>query len=115
VVLSLETSDLALGPPWLPILGSSLYFKRLCREKRYLHLAFDHLSQKYDSPVIGLKLGNEPTVAVLTHEVVQQVHTREEYEGRPYNFFIKLRSMGARRGKRMGKPLLVRSKIPGYS
>jgi Cytochrome P450. len=91
--------------------GSAVYLKKLCREKRYLHLALDHLAQQYDSPVIGLKLGHERTVVVLTHELVQKVHTREEYEGRPYNFFIKLRSMGARRGKRMGKSLLVRSKI----
>lgn len=86
------------GPPCLPIVGSALSLKRLCREKKYLHLALDHLAQQYDSPVIGLKLGHERTVAVLTHDVVQQVHTREEYGGRPYNFFIKLRCMGARRG-----------------
>ena len=104
VVLSLETSDLSLGPPCLPIVGSALYLKRLCREKKYLHLALDHLAQQYDSPVIGLKLGHERTVAVLTHDVVQQVHTREEYGGRPYNFFIKLRCMGARRGKHMEIP-----------
>jgi len=104
VVLSFETSALALGPPCLPIVGSALYLKRLCREKKYLHLALDHLAQQYDSPVIGLQLGHERTVAVLTHEVVQQVHTRNEYEGRPYNFFIKLRCMGARRGKHIGIP-----------
>jgi hypothetical protein len=57
------------------------------------------MSEQYKSPVIGLKLGDERTIVVLTHDVVQQVHTREEFEGRPYNFFIKLRSMGARRGE----------------
>jgi hypothetical protein len=57
------------------------------------------MSEEYKSPVIGLKLGNERTIVVLTHDVVQQVHTKEEFEGRPYNFFIKLRSMGARRGE----------------
>jgi hypothetical protein len=91
--------------------GSALYLKRLCREKRYMHLAIEHLATQYKSPVIGLKLGRERTIVVLTHDVVQQVHTGEEYVGRPYNFFIKLRSMGARRGKHMGKRLLVRSKV----
>ncbi|PSN47977.1 Methyl farnesoate epoxidase [Blattella germanica] len=86
------------GPAWLPIVGSSPYLKRLCREKRYLHKAVAHMTEQYNSPIVGLMLGNERTVVVTTHEVVQQVHTREEYEGRPYNFFIKLRSMGARRG-----------------
>lgn len=64
-----------------------------------MHLAVSHMAEQYQSPVIGLKLGNERTIVVLTHDVVQHVHTQEEYEGRPYNFFIKLRSMGARRGK----------------
>ncbi|PNF29825.1 hypothetical protein B7P43_G09527 [Cryptotermes secundus] len=86
------------GPAWLPIVGSAPYLKKLCRELRYLHLAAAHMSEEYKSPVIGLKLGSEPTIVVLTHDAVQQVHTREEFEGRPYNFFIKLRSMGARRG-----------------
>jgi hypothetical protein len=87
------------GPVWLPIVGSAPYLKRLCRENRYLHLAVAHMSAEYKSPVIGLKLGNERTIVALTHQVVQQVHTREEFEGRPYNFFIKLRSMGGRRGE----------------
>ena len=63
-----------------------------------MHLAVAHMTEQYGSPVIGLKLGSERTIIVTTHDVVQQVHTKEEYEGRPYNFFIKLRSMGSRRG-----------------
>ncbi|XP_069701144.1 methyl farnesoate epoxidase-like isoform X2 [Periplaneta americana] len=86
------------GPAWLPVVGSAPYLKKLCREKGYMHSAVQYMTELYQSPVIGLKLGNERTIVVTTHEVVQQVHTREEYEGRPYNFFIKLRSMGARRG-----------------
>lgn len=64
-----------------------------------MHLAVAHMAEQYNSPVVGLKLGNERTIVVLTHEVVHQVHTQEEYEGRPYNFFIKLRCMGARKGE----------------
>ncbi|XP_021941273.1 methyl farnesoate epoxidase-like, partial [Zootermopsis nevadensis] len=86
------------GPVWLPIVGSAPYLKRLCRKKGYMHLAVAHMAEQYNSPVVGLKLGNERTIVVLTHEVVHQVHTQEEYEGRPYNFFIKLRCMGARKG-----------------
>ncbi|KAJ9576498.1 hypothetical protein L9F63_025608 [Diploptera punctata] len=86
------------GPPWLPIIGSSSYLKRMCKEKCYMHLAVAEMTRQYKSPVIGLKLGSERTIIVTTYDAVQQVHTREEYEGRPYNFFIKLRSMGARRG-----------------
>lgn len=80
-----------------------------------MHLALDHLAEQYKSPVIGLKLGHERTVVVLTHDVVQEVHTREEYAGRPYNFFIQLRSMGARRGKHVGKCPLVRFKYSVWS
>jgi hypothetical protein len=76
-----------------------------------MHLAVEHMSEHYKSPVVGLKLGNERTIVVLTHDVVQQVHTREEYEGRPYNFFIKLRSMGARRGKLQRKDVPVNKTV----
>ncbi|KAF4529910.1 hypothetical protein B566_EDAN018183 [Ephemera danica] len=70
----------------------------MSRELVYQHLAFSYLSHLYDSPVIGLKLGGQVAVAVTGYEAVHHVFTSEEFEGRPDNFFVRLRSMGTRKG-----------------
>lgn len=52
--------------------------------------------KEYDSPVLGLKLGSEYVVVALTYPIVRAVHTGDEFDGRPNNFFIRLRTMGSR-------------------
>ncbi|KAF4524877.1 hypothetical protein B566_EDAN011207 [Ephemera danica] len=86
------------GPRWLPVVGCAPQFRNLSRELGYQHLALSYLSRLYDSPVIGLKLGGQVAVAVTGYEAVHHVLTSEEFEGRPDNFFIRLRSMGTRKG-----------------
>lgn len=52
--------------------------------------------EKYNSNVIGLKLGNELVVVALTYPVIHEVHTNDAFDGRPDNFFLRLRTMGSR-------------------
>lgn len=79
-------------------MGNTYFFRNLSRQVGGQHIAFEKLSEKYKSNVIGLKLGGEYVVAVLSYPLVKQVHSREEFEGRPNNFFIRLRTMGTRLG-----------------
>lgn len=50
----------------------------------------------YKKPIIGLKLGTELVVVVQTYRLVKEIHMREEFDGRPDNFFFRLRTMGTR-------------------
>ncbi|KAK7866993.1 hypothetical protein R5R35_006860 [Gryllus longicercus] len=68
------------------------------KKEKYQHMAFSFLSQHYNSDIIGLKLGENLVVVVSGMNLVQDVLTKEEFEGRPDNFFIRLRSMGTRKG-----------------
>lgn len=62
------------------------------------HEALVELSRRYDSPVISLKLGRSNTIVVNGSEGIHTVLGSEEFDGRPWNFFIKLRNMGKKKG-----------------
>lgn len=90
-------SFLLLGPQWiLPFIGNSSYLRKLSKECGGQHKAFEKLSEMYNSSVIGLKLGTDYVVVALTYPNVKEIHTREEFDGRPDNFFLRLRTMGTR-------------------
>lgn len=57
---------------------------------------FEQWMQQFDSPVIGLRLGSENVVVAMTYPMVRAVHTDPDYDGRPDNFFLRLRTMGTR-------------------
>ncbi|XP_049960509.1 methyl farnesoate epoxidase-like [Schistocerca serialis cubense] len=86
------------GPTWLPLVGNYQDMCRLSEKLGSQHEAFTYLAQKYGSPVIGLHLGGELTVIVSTRSLIREVLTRPEFEGRPQNFFVRLRSLGLRKG-----------------
>lgn len=88
-----------LGPPCLPIVGNLPLLKKLSKELGGQYLALEHLAKKYKTRVLGLQLGSDFVITVFSYEVVRQVLTKEEYEGRPNSFFLKLRCMGEKRGK----------------
>ena len=60
------------------------------------HKAFEELSKKYGKPIIGMKLGQELVIVAFTYPLVKEIHAREEFDGRPDNFFLRLRTMGTR-------------------
>lgn len=82
----------------MPILGNQLQLRRDAKELGGQHFVFKRWMKEYNSPVIGLKLGSELVVVGMTYPIVHEIHTRDVFDGRPDNFFIRLRSMGSRLG-----------------
>lgn len=77
-------------------MGNTPYVRALARKVGGQHLAFEELSKLHKSPVLGLKLGTDLVVVGLTYPIVKEVHNKEEFDGRPDNFFLRLRTMGTR-------------------
>ncbi|XP_070508546.1 probable cytochrome P450 305a1 [Chironomus tepperi] len=87
------------GPTWLvPFVGNSPYLRKLSRKLGGQHKAFEFLSKELKSPVFSLKLGTENVVVGMTHSIAKEIYSREEFDARPDNFFIRLRTMGTRLG-----------------
>lgn len=103
-----------LGPAWLPIVGNLPELKKLSMKLGGQHLALSELSQKHNTNVLGLKLGNDYVIVVFAYPVVKAILTREEYEGRPDSFFIRLRSMGTRKGKYCFNRFAIQKEIDNY-
>lgn len=76
-------------------------------------MALSYLANKFKTNVLGLKLGGDYVITVFSYPLVRTVFTSEEYDGRPNNFFIRLRCMGTRRGN-TPRNLCIEKKIqPG--
>ena len=84
---------------WLPFIGNLHELKKLSKFLGGQHHALQELAHKYNTNVLGLKLGSEYIVTVFTYPLIREVLTSEEYQGRPDNFFLRLRCMGKRNGK----------------
>lgn len=82
----------------MPIVGNFTQIYKRLKELKYYHTVFYDLSKKYGN-VIGLKLGRNLIVVCIGAEAVNQILTREEFDGRPDGFFFRLRSFGKRLGK----------------
>lgn len=72
--------------------------RRLCREHRGQHGAFLELSRRYSSNLVSLRLGRSSVIAVSGYEVLQKILASDEFDGRPWNEFVKLRNMGMKKG-----------------
>ncbi|XP_036326022.1 probable cytochrome P450 305a1 [Rhagoletis pomonella] len=86
------------GPDFMPWIGNTIQLRKEARACGGTHLVFEKWSIKYNSNVLGLKLGSEYVVVVLSYPLVHEVHVSEVYDGRPDNFFLRLRTMGTRKG-----------------
>lgn len=75
--------------------------RKLSRALGGQHLALVELARQHKTNVLGLKLGGDYVVAVFSYPVIRTVLLEDEYDGRPDNFFIRLRTMGTRKGKYM--------------
>jgi len=88
-----------LGPKWIPFVGNTYQLAKLAAIKDGQYLALEELRQRYNSDIIGLKLGREYVVVVFGNDLLSETFHRDEFQGRPDNFFMRLRTMGKRRGK----------------
>ncbi|KAH8296224.1 hypothetical protein KR054_003334 [Drosophila jambulina] len=86
------------GPRFVPWLGNTLQFRKEARAVGGQHILFERWSKDYKSELLGLKLGREYVVVALGHDMVKEVQLQEVFEGRPDNFFLRLRTMGTRKG-----------------
>lgn len=84
------------GPAWLPFVGNTPLLRKLAIECGGQHKAFEKMSEQFGEPIIGLKLGKELVVVAMTYPLVKEIHAREEFDGRPDNFFLRLRTLGTR-------------------
>lgn len=72
---------------------------KLSKKLGGLHLAFLELSKEFKTNIMGLKLGNDIVVVISSYALIKKVLTSGDCDGRPDNFFIRLRCYGARRGR----------------
>lgn len=86
------------GPFSWPLIGSQSLLKELVRKHGSQHVAFWKLAQKYKSDVIMLRLGIHNIVVVSGVNTVHNLLRNHNFDGRPWNEFIKLRNMGIRKG-----------------
>ncbi|XP_054013369.1 methyl farnesoate epoxidase-like isoform X1 [Hylaeus anthracinus] len=101
LAIKLRSEEHPPGPfPWLYI-GNYFLLKRLARELGGQHLAFSELSRRYGSEVITLNLGISKMIVVSGSKSVQTVLESEEFDGRPWNEFIKIRNFGKKQGVTM--------------
>ncbi|XP_058456775.1 probable cytochrome P450 305a1 [Malaya genurostris] len=84
------------GPPWLPLIGNVFLTQKLKRKYDGQHGVFEYLSRKYNTKLIGMRLGSEIVVAVRGYPLVKEALTRDEFCGRPDNFFSRMRTFGKR-------------------
>lgn len=61
------------------------------------------MAKEFSTSVLGLKMGMELVVVVYGEKNIRQVFTEKEFEGRPDNFFIRLRCLGKRLGNNFSK------------
>lgn len=87
-----------LGPAWKPFVGNVPEVKKLSIALGGQHLAFEKMSKDHNTFILGVKLGPEKFIVVSSYRLVKEILTKEEYEGRPNSFFIRLRSFGTRKG-----------------
>ncbi|GLV44385.1 Cytochrome P450 305a1 [Carabus blaptoides fortunei] len=86
------------GPNWLPLIENHYLIKQQSRLYGGLHQAFQKLSELYKTNVLGLKLGGVHVIAVSTYPLVKTVLSSDAFEGKPDNFFLRLRCMGRLKG-----------------
>ncbi|EDV52415.1 probable cytochrome P450 305a1 [Drosophila erecta] len=86
------------GPRFVPWLGNTLQFRKEASAVGGQHILFERWANDFRSDLVGLKLGREYVVVALGHEMVKEVQLQEVFEGRPDNFFLRLRTMGTRKG-----------------
>nr|QBQ34512.1 cytochrome P450 CYP305A1 [Diaphorina citri] len=98
---TIKPANFPPGPAWLPIVGTLPLIKKLCAKYGSQHVALDKLRHSYNPDIISLKFGSEKFIVVFSQELIKDVFTLKALQGRPDNFFIKMRTNGKRAGVTM--------------
>ena len=64
-----------------------------------LHLSMESLAKQYKTDILGLFLGDFPTVVTLSHELTKEMLSRDEFVGRVDTVIVRVRSRGEPKGK----------------
>lgn len=102
------------GPKWYPIIGNASLLRNETKKCGRQIDVFRAWQEKYKSSVIGLKLGRELVVVALDYPIIHQIHTSSEFDGRPDNFFLRLRTMGSRLTKRIKHFIQIATYYNGF-
>ncbi|KAF5297438.1 hypothetical protein FQR65_LT01369 [Abscondita terminalis] len=86
------------GPIWIPFVGSTKFLKEYSKKYGAQHVGMHELSKKWNTEILGMKLGNDYVVCVEGYENIKQILTSEDFNQRPINFFTKLRTFGTFKG-----------------
>ncbi|KAF7988455.1 hypothetical protein HCN44_001028 [Aphidius gifuensis] len=98
VIVSDKSLNKPPGPiPW-PILGNLKLLRSLSKKFGGQHKAFLYLADKYKSNIFSLKLGKSNFYVVSGYDGVRKILKDDNFDGRPWNEFIKIRNMGLRKG-----------------
>ena len=89
-----------LGPISIPYFGNSKLLKKLSNEQGGLSNAFQELSKQYNTDIVGVTMSGNYTVVVQSECLIEDVLNRNIYTGRPAIFFIRIRIMGKKQGKK---------------
>lgn len=83
------------GPPRFPLLGS--YLVLLMVNYRHLHRAAVRLGQFYRTKILGIYLGDFPSIVVNDLAIAKEVLARSEFDGRSDLFLARMRERNFQR------------------
>ncbi|XP_073974574.1 probable cytochrome P450 305a1 isoform X2 [Rhodnius prolixus] len=86
------------GPTCFPIIGCSYIVKKYSIKYGGFSKALTELCKVYKTDILGLRLGGSYTVVFQADNHIKEVFLKDEFLGRPKNFFIYLRSMCTNKG-----------------
>uniref|UniRef100_V9ILU6 Cytochrome P450 305a1 n=1 Tax=Apis cerana TaxID=7461 RepID=V9ILU6_APICE len=93
-----NTKSYPPGPFSWPFIGNQILLKRLTRDYGGQHKAFMELSKRYNSDIITVNISHEKIIIVSGSKFCDMILQNEEFQGRPWNEFIKIRNMGKKQG-----------------
>nr|QBA57482.1 CYP305B1 [Heortia vitessoides] len=86
------------GPKWYPYMGCQSVVEQYSKKHGSQFKGLLELAKEYSTQVLGLKLVNELVVVVYGEKNVKQAFLEQEFDGRPDNFFVRLRCLGKKIG-----------------
>ncbi|KAF5282695.1 hypothetical protein FQA39_LY17502 [Lamprigera yunnana] len=87
-----------VGPTWIPLLGSLNCLRSYSVKYGGQQYGLHELSKKWNSSILGFKMGQEIVVVVEDFQTIKEILMSEDYDQRPKNFFTNIRTLGTFKG-----------------